>query len=119
MRRILEPIKEHVDNNFTPITQDLIEEYQPIRLKITNFLAQAEKLIATGKFDNYRELLNKADKFETELSAYRKKHIDRIQMAQGNDTFQLSLVYLNLLQESQLLISNMRHQLRAIKKFTN
>lgn len=119
LRRILEPIKEHVDNNFTPITQDLIEEYQPIRLKITNFLAQAEKLIATGKFDNYRELLNKADKFETELSAYRKKHIDRIQMAQGNDTFQLSLVYLNLLQESQLLISNMRHQLRAIKKFTN
>lgn len=119
LRRILEPIKEHVDNNFTPITQDLIEEYQPIRLKITNFLAQAEKLIATGKFDNYRELLNKADKFETELSAYRKKHIDRIQMAQGNDTFQLSLVYLNLLQESQLLISNMRHQLKAIKKFTN
>lgn len=119
LRRILEPIKEHVDNNFTPITQALIEEYQPIRLKITNFLAQAEKLIATGKFDNYRELLNKADKFETELSAYRKKHIDRIQMAQGNDTFQLSLVYLNLLQESQLLISNMRHQLRAIKKFTN
>lgn len=119
LRRILEPIKEHVDNNFTPITQALIEEYQPIRLKITNFLVQAEKLIATGKFDNYRELLNKADKFETELSAYRKKHIDRIQMAQGNDTFQLSLVYLNLLQESQLLISNMRHQLRAIKKFTN
>lgn len=119
LRRILEPIKEHVDNNFTPITQALIEEYQPIRLKITNFLAQAEKLIATGKFDNYRELLNKADEFETELSAYRKKHIDRIQMAQGNDTFQLSLVYLNLLQESQLLISNMRHQLRAIKKFTN
>ena len=119
LRRILEPIKEHVDNNFTPITQALIEEYQPIRLKITNFLVQAEKLIATGKFDNYRELLNKADEFETELSAYRKKHIDRIQMAQGNDTFQLSLVYLNLLQESQLLISNMRHQLRAIKKFTN
>ena len=119
LRRMLEPIKEHVDNNFTPITQDLIEEYQPIRLKITDFLVQAENLIATGRFDNYCELLDKADEFETELSAYRKRHIDRIQMAQGNETFQLSLVYLNLLQESQLLLSNMRHQLRAAKKFTN
>ena len=119
LRRMLEPIKEYVDNNFTPITQDLIEEYQPIRLKITDFLVQAENLIATGRFDNYCELLDKADEFETELSAYRKRHIDRIQMAQGNETFQLSLVYLNLLQESQLLLSNMRHQLRAAKKFTN
>lgn len=117
LRRMLEPIKEHVDNNFTPITQRLIDEYQPIRLKITDFLTQTENFIATGRFENYRELLDKADQFETELSAYRKKHIDRIQMAQGNDTFQLSLVYLNLLQESQLLLSSMRQQLRAAKKF--
>ena len=117
LRRMLEPIKEHVDNNFTPITQRLIDEYQPIRLKITDFLTQTENFIATGRFENYRELLDKADQFETELSEYRKKHIDRIQTAQDNETFQLSLVYLNLLQESQLLISSMRHQLRAAKKF--
>lgn len=117
LRRMLEPIKEHVDNNFTPITQRLIDEYQPIRLKITDFLTQTENFIATGRFDNYRELLDKADQFETELSEYRKKHIDRIQMAQDNETFQLSLVYLNLLQESQLLLSSMRQQLRAAKKF--
>ncbi len=117
LRRMLEPIKEHVDNNFTPITQRLIDEYQPIRLKITDFLTQTENFIATGRFENYRELLDKADQFETELSAYRKKHIDRIQMAQDNETFQLSLVYLNLLQESQLLLSSMRQQLRAAKKF--
>lgn len=117
LRRMLEPIKEHVDNNFTPITQHLIDEYQPIRLKITDFLTQTENFIATGRFENYRELLDKADQFETELSAYRKKHIDRIQMAQDNETFQLSLVYLNLLQESQLLLSSMRQQLRAAKKF--
>lgn len=117
LRRMLEPIKEHVDNNFTPITQRLIDEYQPIRLKITDFLTQTENFIATGRFENYRELLDKAEQFETELSDYRKKHIDRIQMAQDNESFQLSLVYLNLLQESQLLISSMRHQLRAAKKF--
>ena len=34
-----------------------------------------------------------------------------------NNLLQISLVYLNLLQESQQLLSNMRHQLRAAKKF--
>lgn len=117
LRRMLEPIKEHVDNNFTPIPQSLVDEYTPIRQRINDYLMQAENVIATGRFDNYRELLDEADMFETELSAVRKRHIDRIQMAQGNETFQVSLVYLNLLQESQQLLSSMRHQLRAAKKF--
>jgi len=30
---------------------------------------------------------------------------------------QIDLLYLNVLQESQQLLSNMRHQLRAAKKF--
>ena len=58
-----------------------------------------------------------ADKCKDELSVVRKLHIDRIQQAQDNKNLQVSLVYLNLLQESQQLLSNMRHQLRAAKKF--
>ena len=56
------------------------------------------------------------DKLKDELSVVRKKHIDRMQSAH-NANLQISLVYLNLLQESQQLLSNMRHQLRAAKKF--
>ena len=59
-----------------------------------------------------------ADECKDELSVVRKRHIDRIQQAKGNNNLQVSLVYLNLLQESQQLLSNMRHQLRAAKKFS-
>lgn len=117
LRRMLDPIKEHVDNNFTPITPELVEEYQPIYRKVIDLISQTEKTIATGRFENYRQVLDEAEQFETELSSIRKQHIDRIQMAEGNETFQLSLVYLNLLQESEQLLTNMRHQLRAAKKF--
>ena len=117
LRRILDPIKEHVDNNFNPLPQAYIDEFRPIRTTINELMQQTEAQISTGRFENYRETLAMADKCKDELSVVRKLHIDRIQQAQDNKNLQVSLVYLNLLQESQQLLSNMRHQLRAAKKF--
>ncbi len=117
LRRMLEPIKEHVDNNFTPIPDMLVEEYNLIREKINQYLLETEEMIQAHDYSNYRDLLDEADFFESDLSVIRKKQIDRIQIAQDTGNLQIYLVYLNLLQESQQLISNMRHQLRAVKKF--
>lgn len=118
LRRILDPVKEHVDNNFNPLPQTYIDEFRPIRASINDLMQQTEAQISTGRFEHYRETLAMADECKDELSVVRKRHIDRIQQAKGNNNLQVSLVYLNLLQESQQLLSNMRHQLRAAKKFS-
>ena len=117
LRRILDPVKEHVDNNFNPLPTEYIEEFRPIRAQINDLMQQTESQISTCRFENYRETLALADQCKDELSVLRKKHIDRIQQSKDNSKLQVSLVYLNLLQESQQLLSNMRHQLRAAKKF--
>ena len=117
LRRILDPVKEHVDNNFNPLPAEYIEEFRPIRAQINDLMQQTESQISTCRFENYRETLALADRCKDELSVIRKKHIDRIQQSKDNSKLQVSLVYLNLLQESQQLLSNMRHQLRAAKKF--
>lgn len=117
LRRILDPVKEHVDNNFNPLPEEYIEEFRPIRAQINDLMQQTESQISTCRFENYRETLALADQCKDELSVIRKKHIDRIQQSKDNSKLQVSLVYLNLLQESQQLLSNMRHQLRAAKKF--
>ena len=117
LRRMLEPIKEHVDNSFNPIPEIFVNEFKPIRAKINELMQQTENLIATGQFENYREVLENADQCKDFLSKVRKQHIDRIQQS-DDDNFKVSLVYLNILQESQQLLSNMRHQLRAAKKFS-
>ncbi len=118
LRRILDPVKEHVDNNFNPLPQTYIDEFRPIRANINDLMQQTEAQISTGRFEHYREPHAMADECKDELSVVRKRHIDRIQQAKGNNNLQVSLVYLNLLQESQQLLSNMRHQLRAAKKFS-
>mgnify|MGYP000824736333 FL=1 len=117
LRRILDPVKEHVDNNFNPLPAEYIEEFRPIRAQINDLMQQTESQISTCRFENYRETLALADQCKDELSVIHKKHIDRIQQSKDNSKLQVSLVYLNLLQESQQLLSNMRHQLRAAKKF--
>ena len=116
LMRMLDPIKEHVDNNFNPLPDELAAEYKPLQTRICSLLNDTSSCVATSRFDEYREVLAEADKLKDELSVVRKKHIDRMQSAH-NANLQVSLVYLNLLQESQQLLSNMRHQLRAAKKF--
>ena len=80
-------------------------------------MRDTETQISSGRFDRYRDTLAAADKLKDELSVYRHRQIDRLQGISDNGALQVALLYLNLLQESQQLLSNMRHQLRAAKKF--
>ncbi|GAB6982736.1 inorganic phosphate transporter [Prevotella dentasini] len=118
LRRMLEPVKEHVGNSFNPLPQTCIDEFQPIHRKINELMRTTADLISTGRYGNYREVLTEADRLKDELSVLRKRQLDRMQSSKDNTDFQVSVVYLNLLQESQQFLSAMRHQLRAAKKFT-
>lgn len=115
--RILEPIKEHVENNFNPLPKALIDEFEPVRVRINELMSVTEHLISNREYDTYRDVLVQADECKDELSVIRKRHIDRMHDAVDNSDYQISLIYLNLLQESQELLSIMRRQLRSTKKF--
>lgn len=117
LRRMLEPVREHVDNNFNPIPNEYIHEFQPVRQKVNDLMHMTQGMIANGKYDDYRDILSGADLCRDELSTLRKGLIDHIQQSSGTQMLQVSLVYLNILQETDEFLNIMRHQLRAAKKF--
>lgn len=117
LRRMLAPIKEHVDNNFVPIPEAYVKEYEPVRQTINELMKETTDEIETNHYDEYRKVLAQADACKDELSVIRKSHLYRMQTSKNNKYYQVDMVYLNLLQESQQLLSNMRHQLRSAKKF--
>lgn len=117
LKRMLDPIKEHVDNNFNPLPKAYIDEFQPTRQHIEELMTRTESIISTNRYDTYKDVLAEADTCKDDLSALRKQHIDRMQRESSNKNLQISLVYLNILQESQEFLSIMRHQLRAARKF--
>lgn len=117
LTRMLEPVKEHVDNNFSPLPDEYSKEFEPIRRKIDSLMKQSEEMISTNRYDIYSQVLNEADDVKNLISSVRKHHIDRMQNDKDNSILQVSLLYLNMLQESQEFLSIMRHQLRAAHKF--
>lgn len=116
LRRMLEPIMEHVDNNFNPLPESYVLEFKPMKDCINNLMAETERDIVTNHYGNYRKILEEADRCKDELSVLRKNHLYRMQ-EEDSSQMQINLLYLNVLQESQEFLSIMRHQLRAAKKF--
>ena len=117
LKRMLEPVKEHVDNNFNPVPAEYIAEFEPVRRNINELMSLTQQMVPTNRYDRYRETLAVADECKDALSALRKRHIDRMYRDNGTSGLKVSLLYLNVLQESQELVSIMRHQLRAARKF--
>ncbi|KIP59552.1 inorganic phosphate transporter [Prevotella pectinovora] len=118
LRRMLDPIKEHLDNNFQPMPKEYIDEFEEVRRRINELMSHTEQMISTNRYDLYRETLAIGDECKDELSALRERHINRMQQdVNAAQNLKVSMLYLNMLQESQELISIMRHQLRAARKF--
>ena len=118
LRRMLAPIKEHLDNNFQPMPKEYIDEFEEVRRRINELMSHTEQMISTNRYDLYRETLAIGDECKDELSALRDRHINRMQQdVNAAQNLKVSMLYLNMLQESQELISIMRHQLRAARKF--
>lgn len=117
LKRMLDPTREHIDNNFNPLPQSFVDELQSIRQKVIALMEGSERMMSIKRFDDYEEVLTQADDLKDELSVIRKRHYDRMQNDNDTQNLKISLVYLNLIQETQEFISIMRHQLRAARKF--
>lgn len=115
LKRMCEPCKEHVDNNFNPLPAECAEEFVPIRDMLKSLLERTKDIIDKGNYEKADLVLAEGEELKTCLSRLHKMRIERMQ--EENSSVKLSLVYLNLLQESQELVSIMRHMLRASRKF--
>lgn len=116
LKRMSDPCKEHVDNNFNPLSRECIEEILPVKKKIVDYLMRSERIVEDWDYEHIDALLAEEEAYKQQLSEMRRAQEDRIQMdlSQG---LKVSLVYLNLLQETQELLSDLRHYLRAFKRF--
>ena len=117
LKRMLEPILEHVDNNFSPLPEDFINEYAPVVERTSKFLVDIQTAIENNDFSTSDEVLVNGSILKNEVSAIRHSLQDRIQRDESNLT--VALLYLSTLQETQEIISNARHLLRAAKRFSS
>ena len=116
LKRMGEPCLEHVDNHFQPLPAVCVKEFLPLRDTLLVLMTRAENAIATGIYDEYDRIRQECSDLKREFSTLRRDLFARVHDGQEGG-IEISLVYLNLLQESEELASALRHILRANGKF--
>mgnify|MGYP001111476197 FL=1 len=115
LRRIAEICKEHVENNFLPLPKQYTSEYELIRTRVSTLFDDTLDVMDTGAEEAIPVLRRHCDEIKDTISdAYHRLHD---QLREG-DTASMTVVYvyLNMLQETQEMVSSVRKYLRAIAK---
>ena len=114
LTRIGEPMKEHADNSFSPLSKMYIEEFSPFCRDIYNVLKDINEIISTGNYSGSEEVSARAKHLKHTLANLRKEQTMRLHQNKGS--LRMDFVYLNLIQESHELLSEVRNLLRGSNK---
>lgn len=117
LKRINDPCCEHVGNNFRPVSLEFATNFISFQKQLIGLFQQTDELFQSIGFkeNNTKNIRENAEQLQHELSEYRKQVIDAMQKKSVN--IESTIVYLNLIQESEQIISGLRHILRGITKF--
>ncbi|MBR5594129.1 MAG: inorganic phosphate transporter [Bacteroidaceae bacterium] len=115
LTRIGEPMREHADNSFNPLSKSYVEEFAPYCSDVYKVLKDINDIIATGDYTNAEEVSARAKNLKHKLANLRKEQTMRLH--QSNGSLRMDFVYLNLIQESHELLSEVRNLLRGGNKF--
>ncbi len=116
MKRMTEPCREHIGNNFTPLDSNYVMSFTAFRDQVLKLYMRTEAMIQDGDLSAAEVIRTDSQTLQATLSAYRKSIMDDIQRKQVN--VETMTVFLSMIQESQELLGVMRHMIRGLVKFT-
>lgn len=127
LKRINDPIREHVGNHFTPLPKGDRQRFIAMRENVIAMYEKALKMLEDGDYSNAEHLRNECTNVQNQLSNDRKLALDCLTPAdlddasssEGAQSINTLLLTVHVLQESQELVGCLRHMLRGMKKFAS
>ena len=113
LRRMSEICREHVDNNFTPLPAEAALRFRPLRNRVEELFETGSDIIREGRLERAGELRAACDDVKDRLGIESKDLLLHIQRDEPGNNMTVDYVYLNLLQETSEMVSQLRHLLRA------
>ena len=115
IRRLTEPGKEHVDNHFSPLCEVQKEDFGKMTDEIVSFLNRSSVMIESNDYHRMDDLIAESVDLTAKLTLLKKEELKRIQGQSGST--KVSMVYLNMVQEAQNVVSFMANLLKVSRKF--
>lgn len=115
LRRINEVCTEHVENNFRPLPPRYTEEYELLRTRISILFNDTLEVMQSNDMQPIALLRRHCDEIKDSISAAYHRIQDHLR---EGDTASMTVlyVYVNILQETQEMVSSVRKYLRAFAK---
>ena len=115
LRRINEVCKEHVENNFMPLPAHYATECELLRTRISTLFNDTLQLMKSGDVEAITILRRHCEEIKDLVSdTYHRAH-DHLRDG-DTSTMAVTYVYVNMLQETQEMVSSIRKYLRAFAK---
>ena len=115
LRRITEICKEHVENNFLPLPAQFVDEYENLRTRISIIMQDTLDMMSSGNTDTIPTIRQHCDEIKILISnANYRLHTHLHEDDPASMT--VLYVYVNMLQETQEMVSSLRKYLRAYAK---
>ena len=115
LRRICEVCREHVDNNFRPLPARYEEGFMAVREMTSELLEHTVNVAASGDPTAARELRLRCDELKDIISDTYHGVYDHLREGDAS-AMSVLYVYVNVLQETQEMVSSIRKYLRACAK---
>jgi len=114
---ITEPTFEHIDNNHKVFSPEQFEELNGIRINVQDFMAKSIRIITQGDYALLDELVEQQQRIFETMRDNRKKQLKRIKNEKAGT--KISLLYLNVLHETQNLMLHMVNLVKAQRDFVD
>ena len=108
-------MKDHIDNNFNPLSQVQKDDFRGVSSKIIAFLRNCAEIIRKNDYADFEGLVAESIALTRQLTALKKGELKRIQGQSGST--KVSMVYLTMVQEAQNVVSFATNLLKVSRKF--
>ena len=115
LRRMTEPCKDHIDNNFKPLNDAQKDEFGKMADEVITFISRCMLEIKRNDYTAFDQLVEKAVSISNALTQLKKNELKRIQGQSGST--KVSMVYLNMIQETQNVVSFTSNLIKVSRKF--
>uniref|UniRef100_UPI0040577307 anion permease n=1 Tax=Alistipes sp. TaxID=1872444 RepID=UPI0040577307 len=116
LKRASEPVLEHMENNFNPLPSSYVKEFQPLRNALDHLIARVRRSIQLGDYSTAEQIASQGEELRGAIQSARTTQMFRIHHDKP-EQLKVSLLYLNLLSESQELLSSVLKLHRAANRF--
>lgn len=125
LEQISIPCRNHVDNNFTPISEDKRKTLLRLVQDMENVMVDVAQMIADRSYENYDELRDRIISVSNKIKSIRKNELlaegayENSEAGSGVKprSVRAQMLYLTILYESRGLLDSINSILKASRKF--